>query len=345
MWKYLISDENPQGPIHVGALEYDDLRIEAGHAGFKGQEITDEQKGGKTSPLELQWQQDTISTSPHKGCYLGQEGVASILKNIRGPPRLLYSVVFDDDENVYETQSRGDGSKNNIQNLTRPPKVGDALYVLGSNEEITVGTVTSVARPGGTGEPCTVGLALVRRADSIRRKMTHMELEIHRDDDDSRNRNMLSLDDASSSSSSSGSGMIEPPPLDPLDGLEVIIGGSFTVGKLRMIPSRRLKRGTNMFDSNLQVEDLVDEDRSASTQAVTATLTATATATASTTDAAQVSKDDDLKTAKQDAVKAQADADASVAEAKRKADKMEMLKKRAADAMAKKKAAAKKEQE
>jgi folate-binding protein YgfZ len=313
IWKHLISDENIKGPIHVGALEYEDLRIEAGQAAF-GKEIT---KATKASPLELHWQKDTINTQ--KGCYLGQEGVASMLKNIRGPPRILYSVVFDDDDNVYETQSRGDGSQ--IENLTRPPKIGDVLHVLGSNGEISVGTLTSVAQPGGTGEPCTVGLVLVRRADSIRKQMKGMDLEIHRDEPQ--------VGDIVEEAS----GIIQPPPLDPLDGLEVIIAGSFTMGKLRMVPSRRWRRGKSMLDSTLKVEGLVDEDdrsRSAST----------------TTTAPQVvpSEEDELQRAVDDAVKAQAEADAAAAEAKRKADKMEMLKKRAEEAMARKKAAKEKKE-
>ena len=313
IWKHLISDENTKGPIHAGALEYEDLRIEAGQAAF-GKEIA---KATKASPLELHWQRDTINTQ--KGCYLGQEGVASMLKNIRGPPRILYSVVFDDDENVYETQSRGDGSQ--IENLTRPPKIGDVLYVLGSNEEISVGTVTSVAQPGGSGEPCTLGLVLIRRADSIRKQMKGLDLEIHRDEPQVAD----IVDEAS--------GIIQPPPLDPLDGLEIIIGGSFTMGKLRMVPSRRWRRGKNMLDCNLQVEELVDEGRrsASSTQLVT-------------TAQPQVSEEDELQRAVEDAVKAQAEADAAAAEAKRKADKMEMLKKRAEEAMARKKAAKEKKE-
>lgn len=315
IWKFLISDENVKGPIHVGALEYEDLRIEAGQAAF-GKEIT---KATKASPLELHWQRDTINTS--KGCYLGQEGVASILKNIRGPPRILYSVVFDDDDNVYETQSRGDGSR--IENLTRPPQVGDVLYVLGSNEEISVGTITSVAQPGGSGEPCTLGLVLIRRADSVRKQMKGMGLEIHRDEPQVAD----IVDEAS--------GIIQPPPLDPLDGLEVIIGGSFTMGKLRMVPSRRWRSGKNMLDSNLQVEGLVDEGRrssASSTQAMT------------TTAQPQISEEEELQRAVDDAAKAQAEADAASAEAKRKADKMETLKKRAEEAMARKKAAKEKKE-
>jgi hypothetical protein len=131
------------------------------------------------------------------------------------------------------------------------------------------------------------------------------------------------------------SGIIQPPPLDPLDGLEVIIGGSFTMGKLRMIPSRRFRRGKSMLDSNLLVEDLVDEDTRPSSSSSSSTTTSVPS---------QVSEEEERQRAIEDAVKAQAEADAAAAEGKRKADKMEMLKKRAEEAMARKKAAKEKKE-
>ena len=53
----------------------------------------------KASPMELDMGR-TVDNE-NKGCYLGQEGVAAILKNARGPPRRLYSVSFRDDENDF----------------------------------------------------------------------------------------------------------------------------------------------------------------------------------------------------------------------------------------------------
>lgn len=44
------------------------------------------------------------------------------------------------------------------------------------------------------------------------------------------------------------SGIMMPPPLDDLDGLEVVIGNSFTQGYIRPIPSKRLKNGEQLFE-------------------------------------------------------------------------------------------------
>jgi folate-binding protein YgfZ len=296
MWQYLIGDGNPSGPIEVGALEYETLRIEAGQPAY-GQEIG---KLHKTSPLELHWQ-DTINME--KGCYLGQEGIASIVKNPRGPPRTLYAVVFENESNVYETQSRGD--KSDYENLTTPPKPGQSLYALGSNEQLSVGTLTSVAEADGTGEPCTVALAVVRRADSIMRQMKNLDLQIPRDTQD-----FVDIDEAS--------GMIEPPPLDPLDGLEVIVGGTFTVGKLRMIPSRRFRKGRNMFDDKVVVEELEGSEELIVVKPTK-----------------ESSDEADLEEIQ--AEKAKAEAEEALAKANRKVEKMEMLKKRAEEAMARRK--------
>jgi len=243
-----------------------------------------------------------------KGCYLGQEGVASIIKNPRGPPRTLYAVVFDDDCNTYETQSRGDGSE--LENLTKAPRPGDALFALGSNGKLNVGTLTSVAEPGGTGKRCIVALALVRRADSIMKQMKELDLEIYRDSE-----NIVDVD--------SFSGIIEPPPLDPLDGLEVIIGESFTTGKLKMVPVRGLRRGRNIFDEKISVDDYFDEE------------SPVATPEASNEQGSENKAD--LAQTQADAEKAAEEAEAAAAEARRKTEKMEMLRKRAEEAMARKK--------
>jgi hypothetical protein len=299
VWNFLIGDSNADGPIGIGAAEYESLRIEAGSPAF-GQEIG---KLIKSSPLELHLQ-ETIDMD--KGCYLGQEGVASIVKNPRGPPRTLYKVVFDDDFNTYETQSRGENS--DLENLTRIPRAGDNLYALGSNEELSVGTITSVAEAGSTGERCIVALALVRRADSIMKQMKQLDLEIDRNTDD-----FLYMETGSS-------GIIMPPPLDPLDGLEVIIGGSFTAGKLKMVPCRALRKEQNLFllEERVAVEDYFDEVPVAPYIAVSDEST------------------NNLDPIKQEAdvAKAAEAAESAAAEVLRKAEKMEMLKKRAEEAMA-----------
>lgn len=301
LWDFFVGESNPEGPIAVGALEYETLRIEAGVPAY-GFEIGD---GSKTSPLELFWQ-DTINME--KGCYLGQEGVASIHKNPRGPPRTLYSVVFDDDFNVYETQSRGDNS--DIENLTTPPIPGDKLFALGSNEELSIGSLTSVAEAGGTGDKETLALALVRRADTVLKQMNELGLEIIRETQD-----VVDLEESS--------GLIEPPPLDPLDGMEVIVGGSFTIGKLKMIPSRGIRMGSNKFVDSIVVEQYFEQGERLMDE--------TETKSQDTTEEL------DLEKLKVEAEKAEQEAQAAAEEAKRKAEKMEMLKKRAEEAMARRK--------
>jgi folate-binding protein YgfZ len=318
LWQHLIGDANPEGPVAIGASEYETLRIQAGQPAY-GQEFLDKNVKVKTSPLELHWQ-DAINMD--KGCYLGQEGVASIVKNPRGPPRTLYSVVFDDDFNVYESESSYDNDNDDdddVENMTTPPQSGQTLYALGSNEQLSVGTLTSVAEAGGTGDACTVGLALVRRSDSILKQMKNLDLEIPRDLD--------AFIDVDMDENGSGSGMIQPPPLDPLDGLEVIVGGTFTVGKLKMIPSRRLRPGRNLFDENVVVEMLPgggDDDSLTSSPP-------------SSTTKEDDDEEEDLEQLKADAEKAAVEAEAAAGDAQRKAEKMEMLRKRAADAMAKRK--------
>jgi hypothetical protein len=220
IWEALTGDANPRGPVGVGPLEYETLRIESGLPSY-GSEFGSEKDNQAPGPLELHL---APLLDLEKGCYLGQEGVASVVKNPRGPPRLLYSVVFDDESNAYESD--------NDDNLTTISQVGQDLFVLGSNEEISVGTITSIAEPSGTGDATIVGLALVRRADSILKQMKN--LDIHVGESSFRETNPAVANEQ---------GIIAPPPLDPLDGLEVIVGGTFTVGKLQMVPSRRFRLG------------------------------------------------------------------------------------------------------
>ena len=123
--------------------------------------------------------------------------------------------------------------------------------------------------------------------------------------------------------------MIEPPPLDPLDGLEVVVEGTFTVGKLRMVPSRRLRTGKNMFDTQIVVKEF--EGGSKVSYAPT-----------TDDDSESDGKDNeeetmDLAKIQAEAEAAEKEAEAAAAEAKRKAEKMEMLKKRAEEAMARRK--------
>ena len=279
IWQYIISEQCVDGPIEIGTLEYDTLRIECGQPLYQQEmtaRVTKQQSipsatrskispstvdvsttntATPASPLELGLDY-TIDLSKNKGCYQGQEGIASILKNPRGPPRTLYQVIFEDDINIYDYQSEGESTSlsspvRDVENLTRTPQPNDALYVLGSNEEIMVGRITSVAEPSGTGIPITIALALVRRADSIQSSMKQMGIDRptmfrppnHNSDDDDDGYNM----NKSSDNNQESSILIPPPSLDVLDGLEVIIGGTYTIGTLRMIPSRRSRNGSTKF--------------------------------------------------------------------------------------------------
>ena len=188
VWRHLTDEYNDRGPVGIGALEYDTLRVEAGQPGY-GSEMTgdgptrkmgiaaaaadddddadgeDEDEGAasycaKSNPLELHLR-GLIDVD--KGCYQGQEGVASVLKNKRGPPRQLYQVVFLDSENDFDGRDAGFGllSTDNkalaelrklkmgrgagtaaLANDTRRPRPGDDVYVLGSNESIPVGKIS-----------------------------------------------------------------------------------------------------------------------------------------------------------------------------------------------------------
>ena len=383
VWERLIGEDNPEGPVEVGALEYETLRVESGQPAFGFEYGIDRAKTIKNNQNnEQQEQQETksaqsaatpktdqttsnkarkkkkpnnimIKTSPlelhfnslldlDKGCYLGQEGIASVLKNPRGAPRTLYTVVFEDDFNTYETQSRGDES--DFDNLTTLPKPGQKLFALGSNEELQVGTITSMGEAGGTGSPFTVGLALIKRADSIRRKMKTLDLEIPRDADD-----FVSVDAAT------GSGIIQPPPLDPLDGLEVIVEGTFTMGMLKAVPARQLgiRRNSNMFDLDIEVEGAEEDKTIAAVAAVPPPMAFTSIPTGdaqeeeeevesseSTFGSVVTDDDSDLEEIEAEVAKATAEAEAAATEAKRKAEKMELLKKRAEEAMVRRKAKA-----
>ena len=286
LWSYLVSKQCVKGPVELGALEWESLRIEAGQPRFgceytghweapltKNKKTIDETPETSSlssssvaaatkpaaaaatvaaSPLEL-W--DSSLVAMDKGCFMGQEGIASMVKNPRGPPRSLYQVVFDDDVNLYESQTRKTDNMGGLKNRTQRPQPGQILCVLGSNESIVVGTITSVAEPGSTGDfGETLALVLVKRASSIVSQMKGQGLDLPDQSNDlivgigdrsrNNNKNGVMGEDASAS------GLILPPPLDPLDGVEVIVQGGFAMGILRSIPSRRpgqYVRRDNMF--------------------------------------------------------------------------------------------------
>ena len=319
IWSSLTDPNDQDGPVEIGPLEYETLRIEGGSPGFGFEMTGDRTEGGgslKASPMELDMGR-TVDNE-NKGCYLGQEGVAAILKNARGPPRRLYSVSFRDDENDFgdddDYENGGGGGSISGEGLmealfgsgyrpredeaeegekgedaesweeydddgmidveemlraaaagrdgsaidldvqegedrddddddedptSRLPSPGDELFALGSDGKVKVGTLTSVAERGGTGEPLTLALALVRRSDAIVTKMEELGLEIGgggRGGGAGGGSRGFAIEDpgpiwrddgVGGGNIPTGGGMILPPPLfgsDPLEGLEVVIG-------------------------------------------------------------------------------------------------------------------------
>ena len=355
LWRYLISEECPDGPIELGALEYETLRIECGQPAYSmemtakasrfdmkgvgdGEDTDASTSSASTpaSPLELGLQ-GTIDLD--KGCYQGQEGIASILKNKRGPPRSLYQVVFPDETNIYDYQSQGELTSNRgttPENLTRMPLPNDTLYVLGSNEEIMVGRITSVAEPSGTGEPVTLALALIRRADSILASMKQMGID-------------MPMDDVTIGSSTDASGLIPPPPLDPLDGLEVIIGGTYTMGTLRILPSRRGGIRKNLFSnddipmfvhnlpSDEETNDLVPLTKLNDDSGRTSTVRSPLMVEDAVIEGSSLDDDMEIGDESEDLNRAIAEAEEAAKEAQRKAEKLEMLRRRAEEAMERRK--------
>lgn len=339
IWENMIDENNLNGPIELGPLEYETLRIEAGVPAF-GHEITGafkddkSEKGGikkaNASPLELNLDQTVDET---KGCYQGQEAIAAQLNNKRGLPRNLYTVIFPEEDNFYEGEVDEEEYSNHSQRLsnkTKRPEAGTDLFVLGSNQSIKVGTLTSVAEKDGTSMSETVALALVRRSEAILKKMNDMGLEI----DIGNNvfgEDPLWSEDASSSFEDAGSGIIYPPPLDPLDGLEVVLGESFTQGYLRPLPIKRLKNGQNIFETETwnPVDDIQQETGSVMGFIPQNDIQE------------EIDSSFEINSTEEKKVEAKKEANTDTEveeeqidlEARRKAEKMELLKKRAEEAM------------
>ena len=367
IWDNLTHENNDKGPVGMGSLEYETLRIEAAIPGYGNEMSGDGQKNNneqgtnseddgnyytKANPLELHLQ-SLIDTE--KGCYQGQEGVASVLKNKRGPPRQLYQVVFNDIENDFNSDDVNSGGfgllsidndelmdfnklkkqADPISNDTRQPRVGDSLYVLGSNESIQVGKITSVAQPNGTGEPTTVALCLAKRPDSILKAIKEQGLDLPRwweeidvngeEDDES--------DSTSLANEQENSGMIQPPPLDPLLNLEIVIEGSYTMGRLQSVPSRRYKKKSDV-SYLLDYEEkgrVVDSGAPAYLKYEFENNTSPENAATEESMLTEDVEDDDnvdelLAKAEAEAAKAKEEAEKAEAEAIRKEQKMKLLK-------------------
>ena len=351
IWNALTAEFDDQAPVELGPLEWETLRIEGGWPAY-GREMTGDVDpendkddgdngdiaaigvGAKASPLELHLE---TAVDESKGCYLGQEAISALLKNKRGIPRSLYLVVFDEDDNAGNSPAGDLSTDDNMMDLasllgadvsypsggdidSRHPLPGDDIYVLGSAGKIKAGMITSVAEAGGTGESTTVGLALIRRPDSILSKMESMDLQLGGGIDiEARGTSQSPL----------------PPPVDPLDGLEVIVENTSAIGKLHSLPCRRFKNGLNMFDAEVEAFAGIERERGAVMGIVD-----------SGADASEfvpegwdfpetfVDDEDELRQAEEEAAKAAAEAEAAAAEAKRKAEKMEMLRQKAEAAKA-----------
>ena len=425
VWHRLTAEENDLGPVGVGSLEYNTLRVEGGWAGF-GNEITGDgpKKMGKSesamkerlakrrakrdtaanttefnsllekdegtadgaeevyfskaNPLELHLQH-LVDTE--KGCYQGQEGVASLLNNKRGFPRQLYQVVFYDSENDFDVDFDSFSLINTINdealrsfqqmkkeadpliNETRQPRAGDKLYALGSNEKIRVGTITSVAQRNGTGDRVTVALALIRRPGPILKRIKDMGLDLPRwweddnpDGEDSNPRNIAKEADES--------GIMMPPPLDALVNLEVVLEGSYTVGRLKSIPSRRMKTskdtdiasllnyeetgavleanndGPALFKYQFTDAEIESKGKMKNDEMSTSSPVGFDDEIEEDDEEEEEEEDDDgghIITDEQIAQAEKEAAEAAAAEAKRKAEKMALLKQRADAAMARRK--------
>ena len=308
-----------------------------GHLKKTNDEGENSVKNTKASPLELDLEH---IVDQEKGCYQGQEGVASLLKNKKGVPRTLYSVTFPEEDNFYEGQKDEEeysNHSNRIPNETKIPKVGDDMYVLGSNKTIKVGTLTSVAERGGTSVPETVALALVRRSEAILNKMKKLDLEIDRDTFSEQTFDVRAYDDAS--------GIIMPPPLDPLDGLQVLLENGMTRGLLKVTPARKLKSGQNMFEIDQWAT--IDDSAQNDTGSVMGFLPDSDGDQVDILNVPDINDgddedddDEDIDDLNDEELSAAIEAARTAAEeARRKEEKLNMLQKRAEEAVAKRKAA------
>ena len=97
----------------------------------------------------------------------------------------------------------------------------------------------SVAQPNGTGDAKTVALALAKRPSPILKSMKEQGLDLPRWWEDIDYLMGDEMDEKSTANEKSGSGILRPPPLDPLHNLEIVIGGTYTFGRLVSLPSRR----------------------------------------------------------------------------------------------------------
>ncbi len=276
----LFPDDNAasssnNSPMWLGEREYQALRIVSGQPSF-----------GASVPFPaatvLEWELSPL-VDFEKGCYLGQERVAAQSNNPL--PQSLYQIEFLEEEN------------NDFASLQRWPTVNDTVYVLGSNEELIAGKIVEMAEPASQGTPAMLGLAMVKRANSLLRRMEQLELDLPRPQTN---------DDFSMVESSSGT-------RDKLDGLEVIVNGEL-IGRLKTLPFKLL--GQDKF--------LIDDMEESPDEAVVEVEKPEAIDVPKETVEKNNSESMPIPTAKVD----------SQAERERKEAKMELLRKRAEEALA-----------
>ncbi|GAX18255.1 hypothetical protein FisN_20Lh014 [Fistulifera solaris] len=210
-----VASSNNNSPMWLGEREYQALRIVSGQPSFVA---------SVTFPAAtvLEWELSPL-VDFEKGCYLGQERVAAQSGNPL--PQSLYQIEFLEEEN------------NDFVSLQRWPTGNDTVYVLGTNEELTAGKIVEMAEPASQGTPAMLGLAMVKRANSLLRRMEQLELDVPRPQ----------TNDDSLVESSSGT-------RDKLDGLEVIVNGEL-IGRLKTLPFKRLGQDKFLIDDTEQAPD------------------------------------------------------------------------------------------
>ena len=169
---------------------------------------------------------------------------------------------------------------------------------MGSNETVQVGHITSVAEPGSTGDAATVALALVKRSDTILKQQAELGLDtedwIEADDDGTEDKFVTERENILLN--------------DPLHRLEVVIKGKWLHGRLHALKPL----GSKIDDSEKYV--INEENKSEATNE-------------------NSEEDDDEEEVARMLVEAERAALEAAEEAKRKAAKLEMLRKRAEEAM------------
>ncbi len=205
------------------------------------------------------------------------------------------------------------------------------------HKKIVFFLTASVAQPNGTGDAKTVALALAKRPSPILKSMKEQGLDLPRWWEDIDDLTGDERDEKSIANEKSGSGILRPPPLDPLHNLEIVIGGTFTFGRLVSLPSRRHHAKPSGVATLLDYEsrgDVVEGNGPARFQDVDvqyASADASPPFSPTFEDEAEESNDEGpmsvlLARAEEDFARAAAEAEAAAAKATRKEEKMKSCK-------------------